>query len=138
MIRNGPSTDHRRHRRGLMMLECAFVYSVALQLILGVIVLGLGVFRYQEMAWLAREGARWAAVHGPDYQSDQSDDAPTSTDVMTQVITPKMAMLTSQNVKCTLTMTSGTATVTVTYTWAPEAYFASKSLSSTAVAPIMY
>ena len=51
-------------RRGAVAVENALVLGVMFSLILGVIVLGMGVFRYQEMAYLAREGARWASVHG--------------------------------------------------------------------------
>ncbi len=135
MIRNHPP---RRRRRGVVLLESGLVYSSAMMLILGTITIGLGVFRYQEMAWLAREGARWAAVHGPTYQSEQSKAAPTSSDVMSNAITPRMAILTQANLTCTLTMTSGVATVTLNYNWTPEVYLSPITLRSTSVVPISY
>ena len=39
-------------------------------LIFGLIIGGMGVFRYQEMAHLAREGWRYAATHGGQYLLD--------------------------------------------------------------------
>jgi Flp pilus assembly protein TadG len=135
MIRNHPP---RRRRRGIVLLESGLVYSSAMMLILGTITIGLGIFRYQEMAWLAREGARWASVHGPTYQSEQSQAAPTSSTVMSNAITPRMAILTPANLTCTLTMTSGVATVTLTYNWTPEVYLSPISLKSTSVVPISY
>jgi hypothetical protein len=41
---------------------------VVLLVVFGLIVGGLGVFRYQEVAHLAREGARYASTHGGTYQ----------------------------------------------------------------------
>jgi hypothetical protein len=122
----------------LILLESGLVYSVTFMLILGTISIGLGIFRYQEMSWLAREGARWAAVHGPTCQSEQSQAAPTSTDVLTNAVYPRMTMLTQGNLSCTLTMTSGVATVTLTYQWTPEAYLSPIPLKSTSVVPILY
>jgi Flp pilus assembly protein TadG len=128
----------RPRRRGIMLVECSFVFPIVFLLTLGTIVLGLGVFRYQEMAWLAREGARWAAVHGPVYQSEQAQSAPTSQSVMTNAISPKMVLLTPANLTCTLSMTNGSAIVTLTYNWTPEAYFGTTPLSSKSVVPILY
>ncbi|MHC5540093.1 TadE family protein, partial [Singulisphaera rosea] len=48
-----------RSRRGAVMAESAVVYSALMLLLLGMITVGLGVFRYQQVASLAREGARW-------------------------------------------------------------------------------
>src|SRR5213593_2814721 len=45
-----------RQRRGASVLEFAIVAPVTFMLILGLIIGGLGVFRYQEVAQLAREG----------------------------------------------------------------------------------
>ena len=52
------------------MVEFALVCSAVLLLIFGMIVGGTGVYRYQEMAHLAREGARYAATHGGQYTLD--------------------------------------------------------------------
>jgi Flp pilus assembly protein TadG len=63
---------HHSRRRGVHALESAFVYGLLMVLIAGLIVLGMGVFRYQEMAHLAREAARFAAVHGGQYQQENA------------------------------------------------------------------
>ena len=60
----------QRHRRGSYVLECALVCPVLVLLSVGTVVLGMGVFRYQQMASLARDGARWASVRGWQYQAD--------------------------------------------------------------------
>jgi Flp pilus assembly protein TadG len=57
-------------RRGASTVELAVVCSATLFLIFAMIVGGSGVFRYQEVAHLAREGCRYAATHGGQYQQD--------------------------------------------------------------------
>lgn len=57
-------------RKGATVLEFAIVAPVAFLLILGMIVGGLGVFRYQEVSHLAREATRYASTHGGQYQAD--------------------------------------------------------------------
>jgi hypothetical protein len=126
-------------RRGLTTAECGVVYSITMLLIVGTIIEGLGVFRYQQVALLAREGARWASVHGPTYQQEMNQSAPTSDDVLANAITPKMVGLDSTQLTCTLSMTTSTASVTLRYSWTPEAFFTTPIvLSSTSVVPITY
>ena len=50
-------------RSGGTLVEMAVILPVVFLLIFGLIVGGIGIFHYQEVARLAREGARWAAVH---------------------------------------------------------------------------
>lgn len=57
-------------RPGTTMVESAVVYAALFFIIFGLFVAGTGVFRYQECAHLAREGARWASTHGHQYRSD--------------------------------------------------------------------
>jgi Flp pilus assembly protein TadG len=57
-------------RRGATILEFAVVAPVTFLLILGLIVGGLGVFRYQEVSHLAREATRYASTHAGQYQLD--------------------------------------------------------------------
>jgi Flp pilus assembly protein TadG len=59
-----------RRRRGAAMVEFAVIAPVVLLLILGQIIGGLGIFRYQELAHLARDCARYASTHGGNYQRD--------------------------------------------------------------------
>jgi len=59
-----------RRRRGTTVVEFAVVAPVVLLLIFGEIVGGLGIARYQEVAHLARDCARYASTHGGNYQRD--------------------------------------------------------------------
>ena len=132
-----PKCKHRR-RRGAVMVEASLAYSAAILLSLGTISIGLGIFRYEQIAYLAREGARWASVHGSKYQSEQGQAAPTSSDVLANAITPKLVALDSTKLTCTLSMTSGTATVTLSYQWTPEVFAAPVTFTSKSVQPILY
>jgi hypothetical protein len=126
-------------RRGVTTAECGVVYSVTMLLIVGTIVEGFGVFRYQQLSLLAREGARWASVHGATYQQEKNQPASTSDDVLKNVISPMMVGLDPTQLTCTLTMTSTTATVSLTYSWTPEGFFNSPiTLTSKSVMPITY
>ena len=148
---------HRRadRRRGAIALESALVMSVMFMLILGVIVLGMGVFRYQEMAYLAREGARYASVRGTQYATDTGNTAATASTIYTNAIQPKMAALSSSQFSYSVswnssnapyhTTTNGsgatvkvanTVSVTVNYAWVPEAFFGGVTLTSTSTMPM--
>ncbi len=65
-----PAPRHSRRRRGAAALEFAVVAPLALFLVFAQIVGSLGVSRYQEVAHLAREGARYASTHGGMYQRE--------------------------------------------------------------------
>lgn len=54
-------------RWGGTLVECAIVFPLTFLIILGMVVLGAGIFRYQEVAHQARVGARYAATHGGMY-----------------------------------------------------------------------
>lgn len=54
-------------RSAATTVEFAIIASIVVLLLLGLIIGGFGVYRYQEMAHLAREAARYAATHGGDY-----------------------------------------------------------------------
>ncbi len=129
-----------RRRRGAVMLESAIIYTVTLLLILGTIVMGLGVFRFQQVASLAREASRWASVHGATYQSENSASLPTDAQVTAAVVSKAVIMNTSS-----LTfdldqtqMANGVASVTATYNWTPEAFFGSITMKSKSVMPVTY
>src|SRR6266571_1672537 len=57
-------------RHGATILEFAIVAPATFLLLLGLIVGGLGVFRYQEVAHLAREATRYASTHAGQYSTD--------------------------------------------------------------------
>ena len=60
----------RPARAGMTAVESAVVFPLTLLMIIGVVVGGLGVFRYQEVSHLAREATRYASTHGGQYQID--------------------------------------------------------------------
>jgi hypothetical protein len=57
-------------------------------LLLGLIVGGIGVFRYQQTACLAREGARWASLHGSDWQTEGKQQPSTQEQILQQGVLP--------------------------------------------------
>src|SRR3954469_24241004 len=84
--------SRRRCRRtAAVAVEAAIVYSVFFVLLFGLIVGGIGVFRYQQTALLAREGARWASVHGSDWQGGNGNKPAPADDVRTKAILPRAA-----------------------------------------------
>src|ERR1700757_4990277 len=86
----------RRHRRrhGATLVEGAIVYPFVLLLTIGLTVVGMGVFRYQQVAALAREGARYASVHGGQWATDWNGNTLTAAnDVRTNAVVPHAAGL---------------------------------------------
>ena len=152
----------RSKRRGATVVECAVVFPVTFLLLLGLIIGGMGIFRYQEVASLAREGARWAAVHGGQWAHESNPTSPnptltTANDVSQNAVLPNAVSLDPAGLSCSVTWAdasqmpayldytqtppawqSNTVTVTVTYQWIPEAFRGGVSLSSTSVMPINY
>lgn len=57
-------------RHGATLVECAVVYPLTFFIILSMIIGAMGIFRFQEMAHLARDAARWGSVHGNQYRRD--------------------------------------------------------------------
>jgi hypothetical protein len=53
----------RRERRGQALVEFALVFPIALLLIFAIIVFGLWIFYQQQITNVAREAARFAAIH---------------------------------------------------------------------------
>jgi Flp pilus assembly protein TadG len=130
-------------RSAATMLECAFVYPILFLFVIGLMVGGLGIFRYQEVAWLAREGARYASVHGAKYQQVTGKPAATPADVYQSAILPKMVSLDPSQLSYQVTWSpnnqpGSTVTVTITYNWSPEAFFKTTTLTSTSVMPMSY
>jgi Flp pilus assembly protein TadG len=132
MLRN----IHSRHRRGTTAVEFAIVCPILFFLLFATIVGSLGVFRYQQVAAVAREGARWACVHGGQYEQDTRKPAATPEDIFNKVILPAATMLRPEHLSCSVTWDQSnlplqvaedveepfgnTVTVTVTYQWFPE------------------
>jgi Flp pilus assembly protein TadG len=138
------------------MVEFAVVGSASLLILLGLLIGGLGIFRYQQVAGLARQASRWASVHGTQYAQDTKNPAATAQDVYDKVIAPRAAGLdlarlhysvtwnTSNSPSHTATVSgqqeevANTVTVTIRYQWIPEAYLRPVTLSSTSVSVMSY
>jgi Flp pilus assembly protein TadG len=145
-------------RRGAIAVEAAFVLPVAFMFIIGMVVIGLGIYRYQQVAALAREGARYASVHGTQYAADTGNSAASASDVYSNAIQPLAIGLTSTRLTYSVTWNStnsptsfnpnsnpvgqplqNTVSVTVTYQWMPEMYIAGPiNLTSTSTMPMSY
>ena|SRR5437870_2649818 len=125
-------------RRGVTVVEVSITAPVAMLMVIGLMIGGLGTFRSQQVAALAREGANYASLHGPYYHSRTGQPMATSSDVLNNAILPLAAGLDPAAVHCNLTYsnTDNTATVVVTYDWLPEGFLPAATLSSTSVMPI--
>lgn len=127
----------RSTRRAATVVECAFILPITFFLLLALAVGGMGVFRYQEIATLAREGARYASTHGYQYRKDSGLEIGTkeewAKDVYDNAIQPKMIALDPGKLTYTVTYPDvvnqvgkpdnwpgSKVDVTVTYQWFPK------------------
>ena len=130
-------------RRGATLVECAIVLPVTFFLILALLIGGMGVFRYQEVASLSREGARWAAVRGATYQLYTGNSAATAADVYDNAIRPNAVALDLSHLDHSVSWSpdnrqGGLVTVTLTYHWLPEAFLGGIDLTSTSTMQVSY
>jgi Flp pilus assembly protein TadG len=151
-------------RPGAMAVEAAVVYPVMLVLFLGLIVGGMGVFRYQQVACQAREAARWASVRGVNWQLQTNQDSPTKQQIYQQAVLPYAAgMDTSmlsiqvlwinqatgtavdwdsagkdvQSLPASQQPVTNTIRVTITYQWSPNLFLVGPvNLTSTSEIPM--
>jgi Flp pilus assembly protein TadG len=144
-----------RRRTGFAATESIVVLPTLFFLILATVVGGYGVFRYQQIAMLAREGARYASVHGGQYQAETGNSAATPQDVYDNAIAPYATSLDPSQLSYSVTWnssnmpssmvkeyekpTGNTVTVTLSYKWFPELYLVGPiTLSSTSKVPMSY
>lgn len=136
------------------VLESAFILPTTFFLVLALCVGGMGVFRYQEVATLARQGARYASTHGYQYRKDSGEPIGTaadwSTDIYNNGIAPYIVALDASQLTYQISWPDvinqpgkpdnwpgSRVTVTVTYQWFPELYLVGPiSLTSTSSMPI--
>jgi Flp pilus assembly protein TadG len=78
-------------RPGATAVETALVLPALFLLVIGLIVGGFGIYRYQQVAFQAREAARWTSVRGAEYQKDTNLDSPTQQQIYQQVVLPLAA-----------------------------------------------
>jgi Flp pilus assembly protein TadG len=145
---------YRSRRSGATVLECAFVLPVIFFVFIGLVVGATGVFRYQEVATLAREGARYASTHGYQYRKDAGLTMGSSTDwyndIYDNAIKPKVLSLDTTKLTVTIkwpdvvnqagkpdNWPGSKVDVTVSYQWLPELYLIGPyTLQSTSSMPI--
>jgi Flp pilus assembly protein TadG len=146
----------RTVRRGAALVEFAIVAPVTLLLVIGLLVGGLGIFHMQQVAMLAREGSRWASVHGTDYATATGNAAATAADIYDHAIKPNAVGLDLSHLTHVVTWSTdnspthtatvsgksvkitNTVTVTVNYNWIPEAYLGGLNLSSSSTSVMSY
>jgi Flp pilus assembly protein TadG len=157
-------TRTRHPRRGTTLIESAIVLSVTCLFLIGLMAIGLGVSYYQAVAYLAREGARYASVHGSQYAQVTGGAAADAAAVYNNAILhiPETGALRSDLDYTQLTYSvswddpskspvylvdPATNTyrinyvnVTVNYSWLPQAYLGSSAitLTSTSRMPITF
>ena len=111
---------HRR-RRGAAAVEAAIVLPVALFLIYVIICGTLMILVADEVAAASREGARFASVHGAQYQSSTKRPAATPDDirdyVLAQGITLDPSLMTVNVVWNSSNRMNNYVTVEVRYQW---------------------
>lgn len=142
-------------RRGALALESAFTLSVLFFLLLSIVIGGYGIFRYQQLALLAREAARYASVHGGLYAEETGSNAAAQQDVLTNAVLPLATNLDPASLECSVSWSTNnmpshmtadyekpvtnTVTVTLTYQWLPELFRAGPvTLSSSSTVPMSY
>ncbi len=146
---------HIPTQRGTTTVELAVTCPIAFFLIFATIIGGLGVFRYQQVAALAREGARWASLHGSEYAADTGNPAATPEDVFNTIIRPAAVSLSADHLTYQVSWNQSnepltvdenyeqpfgnTVTVRVNYIWFPELFLIGPyTLTSTSTAQMMY
>lgn len=135
---------HKNQRRsGVTVVECAIVLPIFLFFVIGTVVGGVGVFRYQEVAALANEGARWASVRGTRFEQATGVPAATPQDVYDNIIKPRALALDLSKLDYSVAWSpdnrqGSLVTVTVSYRWLPEALFPSATITSSSSALMQY
>ena len=143
------------HRRpAASAVEMAFVAPVFLLLVFILVIGGMGMFRYNQVAHLAREATRYAAVRGMDYARATGKPAATPTSIYQEAVRPNAAALDPNALSCTVTWDRSNypryvapdrtvhrnyVTVTVQYQWVPELpWIGAINLSSTSTLPVYH
>jgi len=135
--------QRQRKRDGVTVVECAVIFPIVFLLLAGCIIAGLGVFRYQEISALSREGARYASVRGAYYEFHTGKKAVTPKEVYDNAILPKAVVLDQTRLSYDVTWSPdnrqwGSVTVVVNYFWIPEGFLGGIKLSSTSTMLVSY
>ena len=148
-------SQRTQSRRGTTTVELAITCPIAFFLIIATVIGGMGVFRYQQVAALSREGARWASVHGSEYALDTGKPAATGEDVFNTIILPAAVGLDPDHLTYEVSWNKtndpltvdanyekpfgNTVSVRVNYEWFPELFLVGPfMLTSTSTAQMAY
>jgi Flp pilus assembly protein TadG len=130
-------------RRGNTTVEFAIVAPLVFLFLFGLIIGGMGVFRYGQVGYLARESSRWASVHGSQYATETGHPAADSAAIYNSVIAARANALDLRQLTWSVSWPNGKAQnkkviVTINYRWVPEQYLPSKTLTSTSTSIIAF
>jgi Flp pilus assembly protein TadG len=146
----------QKNRRGATAVEVAVIIPVMVVILALAIDVTTGVFRFHQVATLARAGARYAAVHAGQYAAEQSASVVTQDQLKQNVILPQSVGLASNLLTCTLAWidnssypwtdssdtgarTQNRVRVVVSYQWQPMFLFGTPlTLTSTSEMTISY
>jgi Flp pilus assembly protein TadG len=123
-------------RKGTTLVEMAIILPLVMLVGIGLCVAELAVFRYQQVAALAHESARWASVHGKNYSKITKQPVASNSDIWENVIEPRAVGLDTSRLTSDLQWDAKytSVKVTVSYQWTPEfAFFAPKTFTCTAI-----
>jgi Flp pilus assembly protein TadG len=99
-------TRQQSRRRGTSAVEFALVAPILFMLLVGLMIGGLEVFRYQQVATLTRDCARYASVHGAKWaQANNNGTLTTADDIFTNVVGARGFVLDLPTVKANSTVT---------------------------------
>jgi Flp pilus assembly protein TadG len=104
-----------RKRSGAIAVEAAIVQPVMLFIMLGLIIGGMGVFRYQQVACQACEAARWACVRGSDWQKNTGQTSPTEAQILQQAVVPLAAGMDTKSLALQVLWVDGSTGQTVAW-----------------------
>lgn len=105
----------RTTKHGAVAVEAAIVLPLLFLLVFGIIVGGINVFHHQQVASLAREGARYASVRGADFQKDENQSSPTQAQILERAILARAVGMDPDAISVTVEwIDRGTGTV---YPW---------------------
>jgi Flp pilus assembly protein TadG len=147
----------KERRTGATLVESAVVLSLLFLCLFGLILGSFALFHYHQVAQLAREGSRWASVHGGDWAKEQNQPATTQDDVLQKSVLPSAVNMDPGKLTCSVSWPGGQrptvpvvdpasnavltranqVSVTVSYVW-DLGFVGPVTLSSTSVSVLHY
>jgi hypothetical protein len=124
--------SRRGVRSGVSTVEFAIVGSVCFLFLIGLLLLETAVFRFEAVASMAHEGARWAAVHGKRFENFKSIQIDAD-DVYQNAILPRAKGMDLRKLEYSVTWDEkkSLVKVTVRYKCLETAYTPGMTLSCT-------